>query len=293
MLEQLSLFFSSWELWGNAVAAGVILGIVCGFLGLYVVLHRIVFVSAAMSQVSSFGVMLSFYLVNIEAMHPFHHSEDILPLILAGGLTGFFAMTMAGQTEARIADRSRSAESLIGAAYLISTAGLLLVGDRVAQGAHDVSNILFGNAVAVDTTHLIFLAIVCIPIFLVHIWLRKDILLISYDSTMAATLGYPVGALRMFLLLSLGIVISTGTRTIGALPVFSFSVIPAMAALLLFPNVRSSFLVASMIGGLSAFLGYLASFLFSFPTGACMTAMAGIFLLAAKALSYWKGSMSH
>ncbi|MGZ3699396.1 MAG: metal ABC transporter permease, partial [Bdellovibrionota bacterium] len=183
---------------------------------------------------------------------------------------------------ARLADRSKSAESFIGAVYLLSAAGMLLVGDRVTQGAHDVSNVLFGNAVVVDSVHLFLLIGVCVPVFLLHVWLRKDILFISFDPVMAQTMNYPVRALRTFLLVSLGVVISIGTRTIGALPVFSFSVLPPIAALALFQDLRYSFWASALMGALAAFLGYLASFLFSFPTGACMTAMAGGMLVCAK-----------
>ena len=283
MMQNLTLFFSSYELWGGAVAAGVGLGIVCGFLGLYVILHRIVFVSAAMSQISSLGVMLAFFLVQIGMLQAHHPFEDVIPLILACIMTGGFAIVMAGQAQAKIADRSKSAESLIGAVYLISTAGLIMVGDRITQGAHDVANILFGNAVTVDSAHLMLLALVCFPIFILHIWLRKDLLFISFDPTMAATLKYPVVKLRIFILISFGIVISLGTRTIGALPVFSFSVLPPIAALALFNNLGASFWASAAIGGLSAFLGYLISFVYSFPTGACMTMVAGAFLLLSKA----------
>ncbi|MBC7690704.1 MAG: metal ABC transporter permease [Methylotenera sp.] len=288
MTEKISFFLASWELWRNAVIAGSLLGLVCGFLGIYVILHRIVFVSAAMSQISSLGVMLAFFLAQLQLIQAQHPYEDVIPLGLAALLTGTFATAMAGQAQAKIADRSKSAESLIGAVYLFSTAGLLLVGDRLTQGAHDVSNILFGNAVAVDAAHLGLLAWVAVPIFIFHIWLRKDLLFVSFDPTMASTLRYPVVGLRVFLLISLGIVISLGTRTIGALPVFAFSVIPPMAALALFSNLGVSFVASALIGGLSAFLGYLFSFLFSFPTGACMTLACCAFLVLAKAIAALK-----
>lgn len=282
MVEKLQLFFESYELWGGAVLAGVTAAAVCGFLGVYVILHRIVFVSAAMSEVSSLGVMIAFWLAQMEAVHTDSHTEDILPLTFAVLFTGLFSAAMARQASLRIADRSKSAESFIGAVYLLSAAGMLLVGDRVTQGAHDVSNILFGNAVVVDLPHLLLLVAVCLPVFLLHIWLRKDILFVSFDPTMATTLGYPVGLLRVFLLVSLGMVISIGTRTIGALPVFSFTVLPPIAALALFQDLKYSFIASTLIAILSSFVGYLASFLFSFPTGACMTAAAGVFLLLSR-----------
>lgn len=287
-MDKLFLFFDSWQLWGGAVLAATVVGAICGFLGIYVILHRIVFVSAAMSEVSSLGVMVAFWLAQLEIVHSSHHTEDVLPLIFAAIFTGVFSTAMASHSSALIANRSKSAEAFIGSVYLISGAGLLLVGDRVTQGAHDISNVLFGNSVLVDVPHLILLLALCVPIFIAHVWLRKDILFISFDPTMAQTLGYPVKILRIFLLVSLGVVISIGTRTIGALPVFGFSVLPAMACLALFEDLTISFWGAVAIGSASAFLGYLFSFLFSFPTGACMTATGGGFLLAAKGIAWWR-----
>lgn len=284
MAEKLTLFASSWQFWGGAVLAGLQLGLICGFLGVYIILHRMVFVSAAMSQVSSLGVMIAFFLAQFEAVSDAHHTEDVLPLLFAAIFTGLFAAAMAKQASSRVSDRSKSAESMIGGVYLISTAGLLLVGDRVTQGAHDVSNVLFGNAVVVDGAHLLLLTAVAVPVFFVHLWLRKEMVFISYDPGMASTLRLPVHALRLFLLVSLGMVISVGTRTIGALPVFGLSVMPAIAALTVFQDLRWSFLAASWFGMASAFLGYLGSFLFSFPTGACITAAATMFVVLAKGI---------
>ncbi|MCM2279766.1 MAG: metal ABC transporter permease [Oligoflexia bacterium] len=284
MSEKLALFAASWELWRGAVAAGVVAGAVCGFVGIYVVLHRIVFVSAAMSQVSSLGVMLAFWLVQAQAIETAHHSEDILPLLFAALFTGVFSAAMAGHASARLSDRTKSSEAFIGSVYLLSSAALVLVGDQVTRGAHDVANILFGNTVIVDLPHLLLFAGVSLPIAVLHVWLRKDLLFVSFDPVMATTLGYPVTWLRVLLLVSLGMVISIGTRTIGALPVFSFSVLPPIAALALFENLRSSFWASAVIGALSAFLGYVTSFLLGLPTGASMAATAGVFLLVAKGL---------
>jgi zinc transport system permease protein len=282
MADKLLLFFQSWDLVGGAVLAGVITGAVCGFIGIYVVLHRIVFVSAAMSQVSSLGVMIAFALAQSHAVESSHHTEDILPLVLASIFTGVFSAFLAGSSQRAMLDRSRSSEGFIGAVYLLATAGLLMVGDRITQGAHDVSNVLFGNAVMVDTPHLVLLASVCVPVLVVHLWLKKDFLLVSFDPVMASTLGYPVTRLRVLLLILLGVVISISTRVIGALPVFSLGVMPPMAALMLSPDLKRSFWLALVIGAASAFLGYLGSFLYSFPTGACIAAASGGFLLLAR-----------
>jgi zinc transport system permease protein len=58
----LNEFINSYFLWRDPMIVGAVTGAVCGFLGVYVVLRRIIFVSATLTQISSFGVALSFYL---------------------------------------------------------------------------------------------------------------------------------------------------------------------------------------------------------------------------------------
>jgi zinc transport system permease protein len=286
MFEMFQLFLQSHEIWSGAVTAGAIAGAVCGFLGVYIVLNRMVFVSAAMAQVSSLGVMIAFWATShAEAMKG--HAEDSYALLMALAFTLGFSLFLARHRGDMQLSRVRSSESVIGYAYILSSALVLLFSDRVSQGAHDVSNLLFGNAVIVDPLHLKLLMAMTIPLLLVHVWLIKDIFFVSFDSSTARTMGYPVRALQLFLLVSLGVVISISTRTIGALPVFAFSTLPAICALSLFSNIRVVFVVALVLGALSAIGGYAASFVLSFPTGACMTAFSGaavVFGIAAKSL---------
>ena len=49
MTEKLALFWQSYDIWSGAIGAGVLAGAVCGFLGVYIVMGRMVFVSAAMA----------------------------------------------------------------------------------------------------------------------------------------------------------------------------------------------------------------------------------------------------
>ena len=50
-MAMLSEFLNSYFLWRDPMIVGAAAGAVCGFLGVYVVLRRIVFVSAAKSSI--------------------------------------------------------------------------------------------------------------------------------------------------------------------------------------------------------------------------------------------------
>ena len=55
-------FVSSWALYRDPVICGVVAGAVLGVLGVFVVLRRAVFVTAAVSQSAALGVALAFWL---------------------------------------------------------------------------------------------------------------------------------------------------------------------------------------------------------------------------------------
>ena len=55
----MSEFFTSYELWKEAVVSAVLLGAVCGLMGVYTVLRRVVFMPAALSQMAGLGVSSS------------------------------------------------------------------------------------------------------------------------------------------------------------------------------------------------------------------------------------------
>src|SRR5215510_11240491 len=57
-LEQ---FWAAWELFRDPMLCALIAGVALGFLGVYVVLRRMVFVSAAVTQSAGLGVALAFY----------------------------------------------------------------------------------------------------------------------------------------------------------------------------------------------------------------------------------------
>ena len=271
----LEVFFDAWELFRAPALAGAIAGGVLGFLGVYIVLRRMVFLSAALSQAAGLGVALSFY-AQIQL-----------------GLTGFFvspsvgaATTTLATTALLMGDRAGKGsrrDSLLGLAWLIGAAGTLAVGTRIVQEVQDIQSILFGSAVVVldeDFAHIVEMAV---PMVLLHVWWKRGFIQASFDPDGARVRGLPVTLIEIVLLTTMALAISLCTRVMGALPVFAFSVLPAMAALRVSANVDRALLVAGAIGAASGFGGYLMAFRFQLPVGASQALVAAGFVLLTSA----------
>ncbi len=88
-------------------------------------------------------------------------------------------------------------------------------------------------------------------------------------------------ALDLGLLLMITPMVAVSTRALGALPVFAFSVLPAIAALLAVRHLAVALALAAVWGALAGGVGYLIAFFFAFPVGASQTVVAVGFVVLA------------
>jgi zinc transport system permease protein len=269
-------FVSGWQLdiYRDPIYCGVIAGLLLGYLGVFVVLRRMVFVTAAVSQAAGLGVALAFWF-------------DITFSLALPPLAGAIATALACSAifALPIERLPISRESVLGVVYLIAWAGAVMVGDRIAQESHDISAILFGTAVLVQPADLWALGIVGLVTLAVHLGFQRGIVFGIFDPEGARVQGLPARAVELTSLLLTSLSVSVSTRALGVLPVFAFAVLPAAAGLLLARRLRWVLVWAALFGALAGGGGYLFAFFYEFPVGACQTAVAAV--LWALALATW------
>lgn len=269
-------FLDAWELFHDPVVAALVAGAVLGWLGVYIVLRRVVFVSAALSQAAGLGVAIAFYLQSAASATGL--AGD--PLACATALTLTTMLVVSRAEDGRFVSR----ESVLGAVYLVGSAGALLVGTKIRKDAHDIADILFGAAVLVTPEDLRTLEIVAAVVLVAQIALEKGFRFASFDPDGARIRGLPVRLLDAALFTSIAVAVSVATRVLGALPVFAFTVLPAMAAILAATSVRVALVLAAVLGATAGGAGYVVAFLRSWPVGASQTAVAVAIVIAAAAV---------
>jgi len=259
-------FLAAREIWEVPLAASVVAGALLGFLGVYVVLRRTVFVSAALTQLSTLGLVATLLVeerVHIEA----EHAGEQLAVAMAFSVVGALVL---GAFRAR----RLPAEASVGAAWVAASALVVLGTSRLVHAAHDLGGMVFGNAVAVSAAELAMVAVVAALCTAVHAAFAKEIAFTSFDPETARALGMPVQLWDAVLFLTIGVAIPPAARVLGALPVFAFLTLPAAGALLLRVGFRPAFALAGAFGVLAAAGGYVVSWLWEVPTGATMVALA-------------------
>ena len=273
-------FWAGRDLWREPMIAGILAGAILGYIGVFVVLKRMVFVSAALSEISGVGVAFAFYIGAVAGIDP--HAHGTIPLLLEPTwFSLFFACLAAALFSLRPGHRKLATETIVGLGYIISSALVLAIlnSPRIAQEAHAVGDILFGNAVTVPRSQIWALAGAGAAAVSVHLLFFKELLYVSYDPETAMVQGVGVFRYELMLNLATAVVISVATRAVGALPVFAFTVIPAAAALMLSEKMGRTIALAVAIGVISAAVGYYMSWIEQLPTGATMVVVASLFLL--------------
>ena len=269
-LTSLSAFIDGWELFREPTLAGAMAGALLGVLGVYVVLRRMVFLSAAVSQTAGLGVALSFWL-GAAWLPP---AAGATVLTLAAVL--FIASDRSPGTGRR--------DALLGVTFLVGSAGTLVVGNFIKHELQDIDTLLFGVAVAVLPEDFSLLAWTTAGLLLLHAWWWRGFAAISFDPDGAAVRAMPVRLLDLVLLTSLALAVAVTTFVLGALPAFAFSVLPALAALRLATNIPQTLIAAGLLGAATGAGGYLASFLLALPVGPTQTlAAAAVFAATAVA----------
>lgn len=274
----LSLFRESWFFFQDPIVAGSLVGAVLGLLGVYVVLRRMVFFSAALSQVAGLGVALALLAESHWGAVAFVASPNWTTLAVTL-LTAAFLSRASG-------DGGSRRDSWLGFAFLAGAAGTLALATGIVSGSHEIQTILFGSAVAILPADFRLVVLVSVLLLSLHAWWRRGFVQASLDAEGARVRGLPVRLLEVTLLASIALAISLFTPILGALPVFAFSVLPAMAALRIARNLSTGLWLAALAGAFSGFAGYVLAFLYELPVGASQTLTAAAVVLSVELVRF-------
>lgn len=252
----------------DGLFAGVLVAGVCGYIGVYVVLKRIVFVGASLAQISSAGVALSFM------------SAAALPWLGRHPLAVSLVITLLGTLlySQQTLSRKVPQESIIGIGYLVASALTLILIVQSPKGLDEVKELLDGHLITVDIDHLRLLLGSSIAAAAIHGAFYKQFLFVSFDREMAATQGFNVRAWEIWFYVILGAIISISIQCAGLLAVFAYLVIPPVTGLLVARRMRTAFVVSVGCAVLATILGFLWSLKADLPTSPPTIAVATLLL---------------
>ena len=230
-------FLDALPLLQNGILAGALVALLSAYIGIYIILKRIVFVSAALAQVSSLGVACALVAASVLG----HRGHDLRSQFLSGaGVASLLFAILAAMLLARqVSERRVTRESVLGIGYALPAGLTLLILDRLGSETHVIEDVLFGNTVFVSSAQVAVLALTTAVVLAVHALFRKEFVFTALDPETATACGLRTRLFNRLLFLTIAVTISVSIMSVGALPVFAFMVIPATAALTLARDSRA------------------------------------------------------
>ena len=249
---------------------GLVLTGIHAYLGVHVVERGVIFVDLSLAQIAALGTTMAFL-----AGYDLHSGVSYfwsLGFTIAGA--AIFSLTRVHR-ETRIPQ-----EAIIGIVYAVSAAAAILVMSKAPQETEHLKDMLVGNILAVDTRTVIKTAVLYALVGLFHFIFRSKFLTISLHAHDSAADSIPNVKLWDFLFYtSFGFVVTSSVAIAGVLLVFSYLIVPSVAAMLFSRSIGKRLAIGWTMGALVTALGILLSFKIDLPTGATIVCTFGLALL--------------
>jgi manganese/zinc/iron transport system permease protein len=248
-------------------------GLATGLVGSFMLLRRRSLVGDVVSHASLPGVAIAFLV--LELLWP--GSGKWLPGLLLGafvaGVAGILCLALI-RKYSRV--KEDAAMAIVLAIFFGLGIALLTIVQRLPSGNQaGLMNFIVGKAAAIGIDDVKFIAQAAGVVMLVCLLFFKEFTLLCFDQDFAAAQGMPVLALDLLLMvLVLGVAV-IGLQSVGLVLVVATLITPAASARFWTDHVGRLAVLAALGGGVSAYVGVLASALFPRLQAGAVIVLAG------------------
>lgn len=252
----------------RAMLAVVVIGAISGVMGAFVVTRGMAFLGDALAHTILPGVAIAYLTTG-------GSSSAVFIGGLAGGVVSGLViglLTRGGRL------REDTAIGVVFAGALALGIGII---SRAQNYSTDLSHILIGNVLAINTDELIGIAAVAAVVLIVIVVLYKELLIVSFDTTLAQTLRLPGEALRIGLLVLLALTVVISLQAVGVAMVAALLVTPAATARFFVRRMHHLMIGAALIGAFGSVVGlYVTWHLRIAPSAGIVLTLTALFIVA-------------
>ena len=245
------------------LACVILTGIHC-YLGIHVLMRKVIFVDLALAQVAALGSAVGATIgIGVDSF-----SNYLFALFFTLLGAALFAL-------GRFKDHRIPQEAVIGIVYAVSSSVALLVLAKSAVERDEIESMLTGRLLFVGWHEIIKTIIIYSLIAIVHIIFAKKFFALSREHD-----GGARSKLWDFLFYAtFGVVVTSSVKMAGVLLVFSYLIVPAACAMMFFKNVWSRLLLGWGFGLVGSLFGLILSASVDFPVGPSVVAVFGMLFI--------------
>ncbi len=262
----IDLDFLQYDFMRNALAAGLGASVLCGVIGIYIILNKIVFISDGIAHAAFGGIGLGYFL-----------GYDPLAF-------GIISAVLTALGIGMISSRARVSEDTAIGVFMATGMALGVMLLTLSQGyARDLYGYLFGNILAVTESDVLLISALTLIILSLIFLLYKEFLLLSFDPIYAQAIGLPVQKLRLLLLAMVAFSVVILIKIVGIIMVIALLTIPGAISRRHLSGLPAIMAGSIFLGMIFVTVGLLISYELDVPSGATiiLTAAVAFFLSTA------------
>jgi len=259
----------AFEFFRQGLFASLLVGALCGMLGVYIVLRRMSYIGHGLSH-SVFGGAVIGYVASLN-------------FYLAAGIWGFLSALAINATARR---RRIGADAAIGIVTTASFAiGVALIS-KTRSFTRNFEAALFGNILGVTPLDLLVVALVTVAVAAFILLFYKQLLFLTFDPEVAPIYGVRVGLVDSLFALAMAATIVASINVVGVTLIAATLVIPSTTARLLTDSFGRMIVISTLIGALAGGLGMYVSYWLDVSSGATIVLLeAALFVVTLLAVS--------
>ena len=260
LLEPFSLAFMQ-----RALAEALLMGLVCGLLGAFVVLRDLAYTGESMSHTLVPGAAVAV--------------ASGLP-VLGGALVG--GLVAAGAVALLLRRADVGEDVAVGVVFSGAFAtGVILISLRGTP--QDLDSLLFGSLLAVERSDLVVGGLAALGVTAAVLVLSRRLVVAAFDRPWAEAVGLRPGLLDVVLVVGLALALVAALRGVGTLLVLSLLVAPAATARLVSRRVTTMLVLSPALAMTAGLVGLELSYHRGIAAGpaVALSAVAAFALVAA------------
>lgn len=252
------------EFMRNAIAIGVLLGILCAVVGSYLIVQQMGMMVDTIAHSVLAGLPVAFSLgFNIS-----------IGAFISGIISAAIMVWIQSQSRIKI----DAIMALILSTFLAISVTLISV---LRTTKLDLDGFLFGNILSVAPSDLQQTFVITLVVLVAVKLFYKELLFYTFDPLGAQASGMPVNWIYLGMISAMTLTIVASLQTVGALLVISLLIGPGITAYLLVKELHLMMGVGAIVGIAASAIGMYLSYYLNMPSGAAIVLVVfGLFVLA-------------
>lgn len=255
----------------RALIAGIALGLVLPFLGVFVTLRRMSFFGDGIAHATLAGIAIGI----AAGLSPFAMALCI------GILFGIAVFLLERKTNI-------SSDALIGVLFAGGLAFGIVLISRQRGYQPELLSFLFGSILSIGVQDLVLITAVAAVIFVFLVKVLRQFTLLALDRDAAWLSGVRTELMDFMFYVTVSVTIVLGVKLLGIILVSALLIIPPTIAKMIVPSFRALVIGSIVAGEVLIVAGLMLSYLLDTPSGATIV-LAGVvafFLVAASRIAF-------